>query len=47
MFKRLCAVIAQTYAVSIDGVLEEAKQVGIDAVVRNLEEFEQNTPNFK
>jgi hypothetical protein len=46
MLKRLCSIVAQTYAVPLEKILQEAKEFGIDAVVRNLELAEQNTPKF-
>ena len=46
LMKRLCQVIAQTYAVPLEKILQEAKEVGIDEVVRNLEESDRNAPKF-
>lgn len=46
LLKRICQVIAQTYAVPLEKILQEAKEIGIDSVVRNLEENDRNTPKF-
>jgi hypothetical protein len=46
LMKRICQVIAQTFAVPLDKILQEAKEAGIDVVVRNLEEKDRNAPKF-
>ena len=46
LLKRICQVIAQTYAVSLEKILQEAKEIGIDAVVQNLEQADRNAPKF-
>jgi len=46
LMKRLCQVIAQTYAVPLEKILQEAKEVGIDGVVRNLEQADRDIPKF-
>ena len=44
--KRIAQLISQTYAISCDKILEEMKQFGIEAVIQQIEESEQNSPKF-
>ena len=45
--RRIAALISQTYAIlPVDKVLEEIKRLGIEAVIQQIEENEQNTPKF-
>jgi hypothetical protein len=44
--RRIAQLISQTYAVSCEKVLTEIKQFGIEAVIQQIEESEQNSPNF-
>lgn len=38
LLKRMCQLVAQTFAVSVDDVFNRAKEVGIEAVIEKLEE---------
>ena len=44
--KRIAQLISQTYAVSCEKILTEIKQFGIEAVIQQVEQDEQNSPNF-
>jgi hypothetical protein len=44
LLKRICQLIAQTHAVSLENVFKDAKQIGIERVIELLEN--QNTPKF-
>jgi len=44
--KRIAQLISQTYAVSCEKILTEIKQFGIEAVIQQIEESEQNSPKF-
>jgi hypothetical protein len=44
--KRIAQLISQTYAVSCEKILAEIKQFGIEAVIQQIEENEQNSPKF-
>jgi hypothetical protein len=46
MLRRLCQIIAQTHAVSVDWVMDESKKVGIEKVIENLEFIDQNKPKY-
>ena len=37
LLSRICKMIAQTFAVSYEKVWEDAKQIGVEAVVEQLE----------
>jgi hypothetical protein len=37
LMERMCKLIAQTFAVPYEKVLEDAKQIGVEAVVEALE----------
>jgi len=43
--KRICILIAQTFAVSIDQVLADVKQIGIEEIIEKLENPE-NRHNY-
>ena len=38
LLKRMCQLVAQTFAVSVDWVFEKAKEMGIEAVIEILEQ---------
>ena len=42
--KRIAQLIAQTFAVPLEKVLEDSKKIGVEAVIEQLEN--QNTPKF-
>jgi hypothetical protein len=44
--KRIAQLISQTYAISCEKILEEIKLFGIEAVIQQIEESEQNSPKF-
>jgi len=44
--RRIAQLISQTYAVSCEKILSDIKQIGIDAVIQQIEESEHNTPKF-
>lgn len=44
--RRIAQLISQTYALSCEKVLTEIKQFGIEAVIQQIEEKEQNSPKF-
>jgi hypothetical protein len=44
--KRIAQLIAQTHAVSVESVIEDIQQFGIEMTIQKLEEFDQNKPNF-
>jgi hypothetical protein len=46
LLKRMCQLISQTYCVPIERLFEHAKQIGIDEVVRILEDEENNKVKF-
>lgn len=37
LLKRMCQLIAQTFAVPLDKVLEDSKKIGVEAVIEQLE----------
>lgn len=37
LLKRMCQLIAQTFAVPLDQVLENSKKIGVEAVIEQLE----------
>ncbi len=37
LLKRMCQLVSQTFAVQIDTIFEESKQIGIEAVIEKLE----------
>jgi hypothetical protein len=44
--RRIAQLISQTYAISCEKILTEIKQFGIEAVIQQVEQDEQNSPNF-
>jgi len=46
MLKRLCQVVAQTFACPVDWIFERSKEIGIEKVVEILENQAQNEPNY-
>jgi hypothetical protein len=46
LLKRICQLIAQTYCVPLDWIFERAKQIGVDEIVRILENEDENKPKF-
>jgi hypothetical protein len=43
LLKRMCQLVAQTFAVPIDWIFERAKEIGIEKVIEILE---QKPPNM-
>ena len=46
LLKRMCQLVAQTFAVPVDFVFEKAKQIGIEEVIKILENQVENEPKF-
>jgi hypothetical protein len=44
--RRIAQLISQTYAVSCEKILSDIKQLGIEAVIQQIEADEQNSPKF-
>lgn len=44
LLSRICKMVSMTFAIPYEKVLEDAKQIGIEAVIEQLEN--QNTPKF-
>jgi len=44
--KRIAQLISQTYAISCEKILEEIKKFGIEAVIQQIEQDEESSPNF-
>jgi hypothetical protein len=38
LLKRMCQLVSQTFAVPIENVFEKSKQIGIEAVIEELEQ---------
>lgn len=45
--KRICQLVAITFAVPLEQVLEESKIFGVEKVIEKLENQDQNKPNYK
>jgi hypothetical protein len=46
MLKRICQVVAQTFAVPVDWIFERSKEIGIEKVIEILENQSKNEPNY-
>jgi len=46
LLKRMCQLVAQTFAVPVDWIFERAKAIGIEEVIRILEHSDDNTPKY-
>lgn len=44
--KRMCQLVAQTFAVSTDFLMAKVEEIGIEKVIEILESSDQNKPNF-
>jgi hypothetical protein len=46
MLKRICQIVAQTFAVPVDWIFARSKEIGIERVVEILENQDHEKPNF-
>lgn len=44
--KRMCQLVALTFAVEIDFIMAKVEEIGIEKVIEILENSDQNKPNF-